>query len=141
MIHHPRLPTQLFFRGSWREAGSCRGSLKQPSPEPGDYEAARHLSPSESVPWSFYRPPPRAAGVGASPALRSQLRLPECSTCSKRWRGRTSATAGPGAAPPAATAASIAATSAPAAAKAANRAQEAREERLAGGARLRARIW
>lgn len=51
------------------------------------------MSPTESVPWSFNRAPPSAAGVGASPALRFQLRLPECGTCSKRWRGRASATA------------------------------------------------
>ncbi|KAL4696952.1 hypothetical protein H8959_002650 [Pygathrix nigripes] len=73
-------------------------------------------------------------------ALRGNLRLPERGTCSRRWRERASATAaGPAAVLPAVTAASIADTSAPAAAKAATKAQEALEERLPGGARLRAR--
>lgn len=73
---------------------SCSGSLGLPSPGPRDCEASGHLSPTEPpVPWSLCRPPPRAAGVGASPAPRFQLRLPECGTCSKRWRGSASAAA------------------------------------------------
>lgn len=125
---------------------SCRRSPRLLSPVPRDYEAPRSRLPTESVPWSVHRtPPPRAAGVGSGPALRFQLRLPEFGTCYRRWLESASATAaGPGAALPpasAASAASAAATCAPAAAQAGTGAQEAREERLAGGARLRARTW
>lgn len=91
-------------------------------------------------------PPPRAAGAGARPALRCQLRLPERGTCSRRWRksagaAAAAAAAGPGAALPAASVASVATTSALAATQAAPRARGAREERVAGGARFRARTW
>lgn len=88
-------------------------------------------------------PQSHCAGVGASPALRFQLRLPGRSTCSRRWRERASERhhRGPAAVLLAATTASISATSASAAAKAATKAQGACKERLSRGTRLRERTW